>query len=114
VRSRLIRDERIEKYRGLVQREIISCPNCQPWEGGPVWVKGHRMDLREVLDNCRVPENEEFRDEVITGLDCPGCGDSIGAWTDVGVRHDFELEHEDAIAPLCPRCVHFESAVRSH
>ena len=94
---RLSREQRIDRYKDVVAQTIVSCPNCQPWEGGPVWVVGRRTDLDEVLDTCGVPEDEDFREEVVAGICCPGCGDSIDAWPEVGIRFDFETAHERAI-----------------
>jgi hypothetical protein len=60
-------------------------------------VVGRQMDLDDVLNDCRVPEDEELRREVVEDISCPGCGDSIDAWYEVGIRFNFEIEHERAI-----------------
>ena len=91
------RAQRIDRYKILVQGNVVSCPNCQPWEGGPVWVVGQRTDLSELLDTLGVPEGETFRGEVLEGIECPGCRDAISSWYEVGVRFPFEVDHERAI-----------------
>ena len=90
-------EERIDDYRDQLRATIVSCMNCQPWEGGPVWVIGNQTDIDEVLDGCGVPQDEELRHRVLADLNCPGCGDSLSAHHEVGVKFDFEIEHERAV-----------------
>ena len=71
--------------------------SCQPWDGGPVWVIGKQTDLDEVLDDCGVPEDEELRHRVLADLDCPNCCDNLSEHHEVGVKFDFEIEHERAV-----------------
>ena len=92
------RTQEVEEYRDRLRTTIVSCQTCQPWEGGPVWVIGKQTSLHEVLDDCNVPEDEDLREEVLAELDCPGCGDSLSEHYEVGVRFDFEIAHERAVA----------------
>jgi hypothetical protein len=62
-----------------------------------VWVVGLCTDIEDVLNDCGVPEDDDFRSEVLSGVNCPGCGDSIDSWTEVGVRFAFEIEHDNAV-----------------
>ena len=71
--------------------------NCQPWEGGPVWVIGQQTELDEVLDDCGVPQDEDLRGRVLADVDCPGCGDNLSGHHEVGVKFDFEIAHEHAV-----------------
>lgn len=71
--------------------------NCQPWDDGPVWVFGKRTDIDEVLDDCGVPEDEDLRHQVLADLDCPNCRDNLSEHHEVGVKFDFEIEHERAV-----------------
>ena len=90
--------ERIDEYRGRLLSTIVSCQSCQPWEQGPVWVIGRRTVLAEVMDDCGVPfDNEDLREEILSDLDCPGCGDSLSDHYEVGVKFDFEIAHERAV-----------------
>ena len=91
------REQELEEYRDCLRATIVSCQTCQPWEGGPVWVVGKRTDVREVLDNCGVPEDKDLREEILAGLDCPGCSDNLDAHYEVGVKFDFEVAHERAV-----------------
>ena len=91
------REQELEEYRERLRATIVSCQTCQPWEGGPVWVVGKRSDLGEVLDSCGIPEDEVLREEILGGLDCPGCSDNLDAHHEVGVKFDFESAHERAV-----------------
>ena len=94
----MTRTEQIEEYRDQLLSAIVSCQSCQPWEGGPVWVIGKRTELDEVMNDCGVPDDDEdLREEILADLNCPGCGDSLSEYYEVGVKFDFEVAHERAV-----------------
>ena len=93
----MTRTEQLKEYRDQLLTAIVSCQSCQPWEGGPIWVIGKQTALDELLDDCGVPEDEDLREEILTDLDCPGCGDSLSDHYEVGVKFDFEIAHERAV-----------------
>ena len=63
----MTRMERIAEYSDELLSAIVSCPSCQPWEGGPVWVIGRRTSLDEVMDDCGVPDDDEhLREEILS------------------------------------------------
>ncbi|MCZ6626005.1 MAG: RES domain-containing protein [Deltaproteobacteria bacterium] len=79
-----------------VQQQITHCITCQPYEGGEaVWIFGSRTDIDDVLDSCSVPER--LKDEVLSQINCPGCGASIERPCDVGIKHDFEIEYDETL-----------------
>jgi hypothetical protein len=86
------RIERIERYRSQLLEELQYCYNCQPWEGGPVWILGSRIWMRELLNDLRIPES--MQKEVVEGVECPNCGSSLDLSCDVGIRHQYEIEHD--------------------
>ena len=61
----------VEKARNCLLEEIVGCYNCQPWEGGPVWL-GPKCDLAELLMDCEI--GEEHWEQVLDGLSCSNCG----------------------------------------
>ena len=81
-----------EKARDCLLKEIVGCYNCQPWEGGPVWL-GPKSDLMDLLIDCEI--EEEHWDEVLEDLRCPSCGTeltSIGDEVEVKSEYDKKVE----------------------
>lgn len=90
--------DRVDEFRDRLLSTIVSCQSCQPWDKGPVWVIGKRIELEEVMDNCGVPlGDEDLREEILSGLVCPGCSDNLSEHYEVGVKFDFEIAHERAV-----------------
>jgi hypothetical protein len=86
---------RIDTYRDRLLDELRYCHNCQPWENGVVWILGDRIWLSELVDSLGIPPSAQ--EEVVSGMDCPHCGSSLDLSYEVGVRHQYEIEHERRI-----------------
>lgn len=82
----------VEEARDCILDEIVGCYNCQPWEGGPVWL-GPRCYLEDLLVDCDVPE--EHWEEVLAGLMCPNCGTDLNSASDeVEVKSQYDKQVE--------------------
>lgn len=82
----------VEKARDCILDEIVGCYNCQPWEGGPVWL-GPTCYLEDLLIDCDVPE--EHWQEVLDGLRCPSCGTDLNStWDEVEVKSEYDKKVE--------------------
>jgi hypothetical protein len=100
----MTREEKVNKLAAAIQREIVSCPNEQSFEGGEVvcWIFGSSTDLSDLLMDHEVPD--ALRDEVVRRLRCPRCDSPLEAWQEVGTKHHFEQAHEATV----------EQALRKH
>lgn len=51
-------EQRVKRLAAAIQREIISCPNEQSYEGGQIeaWIDGCATDVGDLLMNHNVPE----------------------------------------------------------
>jgi hypothetical protein len=100
----MTRDEKISKLAAAIQREIVSCPNEQSFEGGEVvcWILGCPSYLGDLLMNHEVPD--ALRDGVVSRLWCPRCDSPLEAWQMVGTKYRFEQAHEATV----------ERALRKH
>ena len=81
----------VEEACECVRHEIVGCYNCQPWEGGPVWLRP-RADVEDILVDCGI--EEEHWDEVLEELACPNCGTSLSQWDEVEVRSEYDKKVE--------------------
>ena len=55
--------------------KVDACDSCQPIEAGEIqWVEGEPQSVRELLDECGVPER--LHDAVASELHC-GCGNTL-------------------------------------
>jgi len=85
----------VETLAEAIQGIIVSCPNEQTYDEGMVWIFGHHTDIEELLYSYDVPE--KLKDDVVDLLVCPGCQNPIERGQDVGVKFDFEIEHEEML-----------------
>ena len=87
---------RVERFQKQLLNELRYCINCQPWDDGEaVWIFGARIWIRELLQSLGIPES--MYEAVIEGIDCPNCGSSLDSSCEVGIRHDYEIEHEERV-----------------
>lgn len=93
-----------DNLAAAIQREIVSCPNEQSWEGGEVvcWILGCSTNLGDLLMDHEVPD--ELRKEIISKLRCPRCRSPLEPWQEVGTKYAFEHHHEQTV----------EKAMRKH
>lgn len=81
------RPRSVRGFARLIQPEIVSCPNCEPYDkedDETIWAVGDESSLEDVFENYEVPE--KFRDELAAELSCPGCGSNFERWQDVGLE----------------------------
>lgn len=82
----------VEKARERLLKEIVGCYNCQPWEGGPVWLGPH-CPLVDLLMECEI--EEEHWQEVLDDLSCPSCGtDLTEEWDEVQTKSEYDKKVE--------------------
>lgn len=78
----------VEEARECLLEEIVGCYNCQPWEGGPVWL-GPNCPLIDLLGECEI--QEEHWEEVLDGFNCPSCGtDLVSEWDEVEIKSEYD------------------------
>lgn len=92
-----------ERLKNKVQSKIEYCLYCQPYdEGEAVWIYGDRIDLYDLMDDCKVPE--ESKERIAKHLYCPYCTHSnFTLGLEVGVKTKFEKEvdaHMDEVYGL--------------
>lgn len=89
-----------ESYVKRVQKQIHYCSYDQSYdEGEVVWIFGKKVELTDLLFDCKVPE--ENWDNVIAHLSCPGCGHSnfeLGEIVGLQTEYDKEVEKHTAEA----------------
>ena len=83
---------KISQYRRLLQKEVAYCVTCQPYDDGPVWILGDETDIEELLSNLDVPAAAWAA--VVSGVNCPNCGNAIELGDVVGTKTAEELEWE--------------------
>lgn len=83
----------IKKLVARTQKEITSCTNCQPFEGGvPIWILGDECELEDLFDELEIPENEALRDSIGNSLVCPRCGTKLQRYDTVGIEEQYIKE----------------------
>ncbi len=84
--------KRETQLRDKVQKLIQYCDYCQPYdEGEVVWILGDKIELYDLLDDCKIPEKSW--DKIITHLYCPHCSHSgFGLGLNVGLKTKFDIE----------------------
>ncbi len=98
----MTRNDRVAAFAGKAQERIRYCLTCQPYDSGEaVWIFGDRWDMEDLLKDTGVPE--ALRDEVVSLLECPGCGCSLEKYSEVGLPTRHELEYEAKIKSLKKR-----------
>lgn len=89
----------VEKARDCLLEEIVGCYNCQPWEGGPVWL-GSKCDLADLLMDCEI--EEEHWEEVLDGLSCPNCGTEFTSpYDEVEIKSEYDKKVEATLERAC-------------
>lgn len=94
-------EEIIDEWVERAQKEFSYCETCQPYEskeGGAIWVLGHPNYLSFILEDIEVPE--ELRNEVVSRLRCPNCGNQLSIADEVGVLSDYEIKVNDRVERL--------------
>jgi hypothetical protein len=62
----------LSKLSKNIKKQIISCVNCQPWDGGvPIWL-GKHIKISDFSGDTELSESE-WR-TLLEGLRCPQCG----------------------------------------
>ncbi|MCB4791280.1 MAG: RES family NAD+ phosphorylase [Elusimicrobia bacterium] len=91
------KDNKIEKYRKIVQPQIEYCLNCQARDSGEwVWVLGDRTDLEELFCDYDVPDN--LRNDLADKLVCNNCGTQLSRGIEIGLMTKAEREFHDKLA----------------
>jgi hypothetical protein len=73
-----------------VQKKIVSCNNCQPYdEGEAVWIHGDEWEMDELMDDLNIPEDEELRNKIAMNLVCPECGTELEMGYNVGTKEKY-------------------------
>jgi len=75
----------VHKYREEVQEQVGYCVTCQPYDGGDyVWVLGDEIEIDNLLQDLEVPEH--LWQEVLDGVYCGNCGNSVELGDVVGTK----------------------------
>jgi len=86
--------EELKEYIIEVNKEIISCADCQPYdseENDIVWVEGDRFEIVDLFNDNDIPE--EYWEEILPYIECPQCGMVFEDLSDdVGVMGEYEYE----------------------
>ena len=87
-------------YVKKIQSKIEYCAYCQPYdEGEVVWIHGDKIDLNDLMGDCRIPERS--KEKVARHLYCPSCGNSdFDLFLDVGIQSRFDKEVEKHMAEV--------------
>jgi len=80
-----------ERLRDKIQKEILSCYNCQPYDcGEPVWIHGERTDVEDLFYSFNI--HEKYWDAILEYLFCP-CGTELDTLDcQVGIQSKYEKD----------------------
>lgn len=80
-----------ERLKDKVQKEILSCYNCQPYDcGEPVWIHGERTDIEDLFYSLNI--NEKYWDTIVEHLCCL-CGTELDTIDcQVGIKSKYEKD----------------------